>query len=243
MPYYEFILAAFAAFILGFAKAGLKGVAIIIVTLMALAFGAKESTGVLLPLLIIGDMMAVTYYNRHAQWKILIRFLPWMVLGVLVGVYLGKELNELVFKKWMSIIIITSVIMMFWWESKPQRRVPKNWWFAGITGSLAGFTTMIGNLAGAFSDLYFLAMRIPKDQIIGTGAWLFFIINLFKVPFHIFSWHTINKASLLNDLYLIPFVIIGFILGVRLVSIFKEKAYRRFILIMTALAAIVILLN
>lgn len=237
----EIIAAAVAAFILGFAKAGLKGLSIIIVSLMVIAFGAKDSTGVLLPLLIVGDILAVIYYNRHAQWNILRKFLPWMVFGVIVGVIIGKDMDELVFKKWVSVIIIVSVILMFWWESKPKRRVPTNWWFAGLTGTMAGFTTMIGNLAGAFADLYFLAMRIPKDQFIGTAAWLFFIINLFKVPFHVFSWKTMNLYSLTMDVYLFPLVIIGFFFGVKVVALFKEKGYRRFILIMTALAAIVIL--
>lgn len=238
----EILLGGAAAFIMGSSKAGLKGTSIITVTLMVIAFGAKESTGLLLPLLIVADILAVSYYNKHAQWKILLKFLPWMVLGVLVGVYIGQEIDDLLFKKLMSVIIIISVIMMFWWE-KGNRKVPQNRLFATITGSLAGFTTMIGNLAGSFANIYFLAMKIPKDQFIGTAAWLFFIVNFFKVPFHIFSWKTINSESLLTDLYLIPFVIVGFVLGVKLVSMINEKAYRNFILLVTALTAILLIFS
>jgi uncharacterized membrane protein YfcA len=240
MGAFELSLAIAAAFLLGVAKAGLKGTSILIVSFMAIAYGARESTGILLPLLIVGDILAVIYYNRHAQWKLLLKFLPWMIIGVLLGTFVGKDLDEVVFKKAMSVIIILSVIVMVWWE-RSKKQVPQQLWFAGLTGISAGFTTMLGNLAGAFANIYFLAMRIPKQQFIGTAAWLFFIVNLFKVPFHIFSWKTIDKTSLINDLYLAPIVVIGFFIGVRIVSYFNDKAYRNFILIVTALAAILLL--
>ncbi len=236
----QLILGGLAAFILGTSKAGLKGTSIITVTLMFMAFGAKASTGVLLPLLVGCDILAVVYYNKHAQWKILLKFLPWMIVGVLIGVFIGKEIDDLLFKKLMSVIIIISVVIMFWWEGR-ERKVPQNMLFAGTTGVLAGFTTMIGNLAGAFANLYFLAMRIPKDQFIGTAAWLFFIVNLFKVPFHIFSWKTINLESLVSDLYLFPIALVGFVVGVKIVAMINEVFYRKFILFVTALTAILLL--
>ena len=238
----DIVLAVTAALILGISKAGLKGTSILIVTFMAIAFGAKESTGILVPLLIVGDILAVIYYNRHAQWKILFKFLPWMILGVLLGVFIGKDLDEIVFKKVMSIIIIVSVIIMVWWE-RSKKKVPEKLWFAGLTGTAAGFTTMLGNLAGAFANIYFLAMRIPKQQFIGTAAWLFFIVNLFKVPFHVFAWETITLTSLKINLYLAPIVIVGFFIGVKIVSYFNDKAYRNFIMIVTALAAILLLIK
>ena len=238
----EISLAVAAALLLGIAKAGLKGTSILIVSFMAISFGARDSTGILLPLLIVGDILAVAYYNRHAQWKLLLKFLPWMLIGVVAGTFAGKDLDELVFKKIMSVIILVSVIIMVWWE-KGKKKVPQQLWFAGLTGISAGFTTMLGNLAGAFANIYFLAMRIPKQQFIGTAAWLFLIVNLFKVPFHVFSWKTIDKSSLVNDLYLAPLVVIGFFIGVRIVSFFNDQSYRNFILIVTALAALILLIK
>jgi len=110
-------------------------------------------------------------------------------------------------------------------------------------GTLAGFTTMVGNLAGAFSNIYFLAMRIPKNTFIGTAAWLFFIINSFKVPFHIWSWGTINESSILKSLELIPFVILGLIFGVILVKKINDNTFRKLILFLTAFGGILILFN
>lgn len=238
-----FLFSLLAAFILGASKAGLKGMGIVIVTILALAHGAKASTGILLPMLIFADILAVSYYNRHAQWKILFRFLPWMIVGVLLGVWIGKDLPEDLFKKGMAIIILISVVIMFVGEKYEMKNVPKKMWFVSTMGISAGFTTMIGNLAGAFSNIFFLATRIPKNEFIGTAAWLFFIVNLFKLPFHIFYWETVNLDSLMTNLYLIPGVILGFVLGIFLVKKFKDAQYRIFILIMTAIGALVMLLQ
>ena len=186
------ILAYGAAFIIGLSKAGIKGVAVMNVTLMALAFGAKESTGMVVPLLILADIFAVIYYNRHTQWKYVFKVLPWMILGVLIGVVIGKDLPEKFFKIGMSVIIITTVFMMYWWDRKKIKTVPTHWAFASSIGTIAGITTMVGNLAGAFSNIYFLAIRLPKNHFIGTAAWLFLIINIIKLPFHFFVWETIS---------------------------------------------------
>ena len=235
------VLALTAAFVIGISKAGIKGIAIINVTLMALAFGAKESTGLIVPLLVLGDAFAVMYYNRHAQWKYIVAFLPWMILGILIGTAVGKDLPETTFKISMSVIILGTVVMMYWWDRKKSKNAPTHWAFAGFIGTMAGITTMIGNLAGAFSNIYFLAMRLPKNEFIGTAAWLFFIVNIFKLPFHIFIWKTITPETLLINLKLVPGIVLGIIVGVRLVKIIKEQFYRKMILILTAIGAFLIL--
>ena len=216
VPYFSlaFLLALGCALLLGIAKSGIKGLAVLIVTGLALIYGAKESTGILMPLLICGDILAVIYYKRHVKWVYLLKLLPWMVLGVLAGVVSGKDLPEDLFKSGMAVIILLSVAMMYYWERKKDRKIPTHWSFAALMGMMAGFTTMVGNLAGAFSNIYFLAIKLPKNEFIGTAAWLFFIINLFKVPFHLWVWETMNQESLKISLTLIPAVISGLFLGV-----------------------------
>lgn len=208
---------------------------------MALAFGARESTGLLVPLLVIGDVFAVIYYNRHTRWSYIARFLPWMLAGLLLGVLIGNELPEKAFKMVMVTVILASVLMMYWWDKRKSGVVPTHWAFGGLIGVLAGVTTMIGNLAGAFSNIYFLAMRLPKNEFIGTAAWLFLIINVVKLPFHFYIWETINKESLLINLKLVPLILVGLFVGVRLVKLLQEGLYRKMILLLTALGAVLIL--
>jgi uncharacterized membrane protein YfcA len=209
--------------------------------MMALAFGARESTGLLVPLLIVGDIFAVLYYNRHTRWSYIAKFLPWMLLGLLTGVLIGNEIPEQTFKWVMVVVILGSVLMMYWWDRRKSRAVPTHWAFGGLIGLLAGITTMIGNLAGAFSNIYFLAMRLPKNEFIGTAAWLFLIINVVKLPFHFYVWETITVESLRINLYLVPAIFIGLIVGVLLVKLLQEGIYRKMILLLTALGAVLIL--
>lgn len=243
VPYFSlaFLLALGCALLLGIAKSGIKGLAVLIVTGLALIYGAKESTGILMPLLTCGDILAVIYYKRHVKWVYLLKLLPWMVLGVLAGVVSGKDLPEDLFKSGMAVIILLSVAMMYYWERKKDRKVPTHWSFAALMGMMAGFTTMVGNLAGAFSNIYFLAIKLPKNEFIGTAAWLFFIINLFKVPFHLWVWETMNQESLKISLTLIPAVISGLFLGVFLVKKINNDKYRKLILIFTGLGGLAIL--
>lgn len=237
----SWILASTAAFVIGMSKAGIKGIAVINVTFMALAFGAKESTGLVVPLLILADIFAVIYYNRHTQWKYVFKLLPWMVLGVLIGVYVGKDLPESLFKTGMAIIILITVFMMYWWDRKKIKTVPKHWAFSSSIGVVAGITTMVGNLAGAFSNIYFLAMRLPKNHFIGTAAWLFLIINIIKLPFHFFVWETISQETILLNFKLLPGILIGFVVGIKIIKLINETFFRKMILALTALGAILIM--
>lgn len=237
---YSWMFALLVAFLIGLSKSGLKGIAVINVTILAIVFGGKASTGIMLPMLMMADICAVIYYKRHAKWHHVIRLLPWMAFGILLGVWVGKDLPEVLFKRGMAIIIFLSVIVMYWWEIKKTKTIPHQWWFASLMGSAAGFTTMIGNLAGAFSNIYFLAMRMPKNDFIGTAAWLFFFTNIFKAPFHIFVWETITWDTLALNLRLFPALFIGFVSGIWLVKKIQDHHYRRLILLLTALGAIVI---
>jgi len=143
----------------------------------------------------------------------------------------------------MAGIILLSVALMVWMEKRKSDYVPDNLPFAGVMGLGAGFTTMIGNLAGPISNLFFLAMKSPKNEFIGTAAWLFFIINLFKVPFHVLSWGTITMETFKLNLILFVPIIIGFFIGVRGIHLINDQHYRKLILVMTAIGAIIILLK
>lgn len=237
----QWLAIALAVFLLGLSKAGIKGIGIIIVVILAFVFGEKTSTGILLPMLISADILAVIYYHRHAQWQYILKLLPMMIVGVLVGVWIGNDISEEIFKKLMAIIIIGLVVLMFITESRKLTTVPKSKLFSWIMGFLAGFTTMIGNLAGPVSNIYFLATRLPKNEFIGTAAWLFFIVNVFKLPFHFFVWKTVSVQTLILNSVLVPFVVLGFFVGVAIVKLISNLNYRRFILVVTAIGGLILL--
>ena len=239
----NWLLIILGAFIIGLSKAGLKGIDMMNVTLMAIVFGGKASTGIVLPLLCVADVLAVLYYNRHAQLKHFWKLLPWMIIGILIGVYVGKDLNEALFRKIMAVIIVLTVIIMLLLEIRKNPEVPENKFLASGLGLVSGFTTMLGNLAGAFSNIYFLAMRMPKNDFIGTAAWLFLVINWFKLPFQIVYWKNITSTSLQIDLFLLPALLLGFFAGLKIVAVIKDDGYRKVILALTLAGAIVIFLK
>lgn len=236
----NWLLIILSAFIIGLSKAGLKGIDMMNITIMAIVFGGKASTGIVLPLLCAADIMAVKYYHRHAQWSHFWKLLPWMIVGILAGVYVGKDLDEALFRKIMAVIIALTVIIMIWMEVKKNMVIPDNKVFTASMGLVSGFTTMLGNLAGAFSSIYFLAMRMTKNDFIGTAAWVFLVINLFKLPFQVIYWKNISPDSLKTDLLLLPALIAGFLIGIKLVAKIKDDNYRKIVIVLTLIGAVFI---
>ncbi|GAB2690715.1 sulfite exporter TauE/SafE family protein [Aliiglaciecola aliphaticivorans] len=225
------------AFFIGLAKAGVHGISMFAVPILALIFGAKTSTGLMLPMLIMADLFAVKYYHRHANWSFLIKLFPSAAIGVIVATLIGNSIDDEMFKQVMGYIIIASLGIMLWMETNNKEKIPDYAWFAILMGTLGGFTTMIGNLAGSVMALYLLSMRLPKNEYIGTAAWFFLIINLFKVPFHIWSWETISVNSLGLNLLGLPFIAFGIYMGIQIVKRVPDKQYRWLVIAMTGLAA------
>lgn len=225
----------------GMAKAGIHGAGMLMVPLLAIVFGGLASTGVLLPILIFADIVAVMYYHRHASWPHLRLLFPWTAAGILLGTVVGGMINDQTFTTVMAGIIFVSVAIMIWLERGHRQDVPDYKWFGALMGVLAGFTSMVGNLAAAIMIVYLLSMRLPKNVYIGTTAWFFILVNLFKLPFHIFAWHTVNTNTFLLDLTTIPSILAGAALGIYIVRIIPELYYRWF-LIFSAMAGAVYML-
>ncbi len=224
--------------LIGMAKTGLSGVGLMVVPILASAFGGRPSVGLLLPILIFADVFAVVWYSRHAQWKHIIRLLPWAAIGILVAAMVGKSLSDITFNRLLSVIVIAGIVILVWRDVRSSKlKIPESRWFAASLGLLGGFATMIGNAAGPVMALYLLSMRLPKNSYIGTGAWFFFIVNLSKVPLHVWSWKTITTESFLLDVFMIPAIAAGAFLGIWVVRLLPEKVYRILIIVTTLLSA------
>ncbi len=239
----EFFIFLTVAILIGMSKTGIHGAGMMAVPLLALLFGGQLSSGILLPMLCLADVIGVWYYHRHASWYHLKKLFPWAALGTVLGTVVGGRIDDETFKLVMAIIIGISVIIMIWLERGSKKEVPELKWFAGLTGVAGGFTSMIGNLATSVMAIYFLTMRLPKNAFIGTAAWFFLVINWFKIPFHIFSWKTINWNTLLLDITMLPFIALGAFLGIVSVRKMEDRAYRWFIIGMTMVAAVFMIIR
>jgi uncharacterized membrane protein YfcA len=207
------------AALIGIGKAGVKGMGMLVVPLMAAIFGGRASAGLVLPMLCFADIFAVSYYNRHANWTYIRRLMPAALLGVLIGVVVGYYVDDSVFTNLISIIIIGSLILMLIQERMViSQQIVGGWGMGSTFGLLGGFSTMIGNAAGPVIATYFLATKIPKNGFIGTAAWFYLIVNLFKMPVHIFIWESITIRTFVMDLMAIPAIGLGILIGVSISS-------------------------
>jgi uncharacterized membrane protein YfcA len=240
LSYQTLALLFLVAFFVGMAKTGVHGISMFTVPLLAIIFGGKTSSGIMLPLLIMADIFAVKYYHRHANWNYLIKLFPSAAVGVVFGTWLGSFIDDQTFSLLMSIFIISSLGIMLWMEKSNKEAIPDYFWFALLMGFLGGITTMIGNLAGTVMALYLLSMRLPKNAYIGTAAWFFLAINVFKLPFHIIIWESISINSFLLNLICLPFIGLGAWLGIAVVKKIPEQYYRWFVILMTAIAAVML---
>ena len=189
-------------------------------------------------MLVLADLVGVKYYHQHASWKHLRLLFPWAAIGVVIGTITGSYVNDEIFKLIMAFVIVISILIMIWLQKGHKERVPDYAWFAAMMGIAGGFTSMVGNLAGAVMAVYLLAMHLPKNAYIGTTAWFFMVTNWFKVPFHVFVWKTISINTFLLSVTTIPAIAFGAYLGVIVVRKIPDHLYRWFIIATTLIAAI-----
>jgi hypothetical protein len=227
------------AVLVGLAKTGLSAAGMLAVPLMADAVGGRASVGLLLLILCVGDLLGVKYYHTHARWAYVVRALPWAVVGIGVGLLVGARVSEPQFDLLLGAIVLASLGLVFWRELRGPKRVPVPGKVLGsLVGVGAGFTTMVGNAAGSLMMLYLLSMRLPKYAFIGTIAWFFMLVNLIKVPAHVLVWETIDLTTVKVALITTPLVVGGALVGVRVVRLLSERAYRMLILLSTVAAAL-----
>ena len=234
-------LTAVSSFIAGLSKTGIPGLGIIFVPLFAFVLPARVSTGALLPLLILGDAVAVIWYRRHAVWRHLLRLFPWALAGIVIGFFAMGRINDRELRPVIGVIVIVMLGVGLWRDlaSRGKADVPSAWWFAALAGLLAGATTMLANAAGPVMMIYLLAMRLPKDEFLGTGAWFFAVLNWVKVPFSI-SLGLITPASLAFDAVLSGAVLAGAVLGILAARRLPQKAFNVSMQVLTFASAVML---
>jgi uncharacterized membrane protein YfcA len=237
---WQWALLAAGAFITGLSKTGIAGLGVLAVALFANALPARNSTGALLPLLICADFFGVAFFRKHAEWPQLWKLFPWVVLGILLGCFaLGKFTNAEA-QRSIGGILLAMVALHFWRRKQSDNlasRLPQAGWFVALTGILAGFATMTANAAGPLMVLYLLAIGLPKLALVGTGAWFFLLVNVFKAPF---SLHLglITTDSLRMDAILFLPTVPGALLGPVLLKRINQSAFESMVLAFTILAAL-----
>jgi uncharacterized protein len=235
----QWLFATLAALCVGLSKSGFGGVGMFTVLLMARVMPAYQSTGVVLPLLICGDIFAVVAFRKHAKWAYIRKILPPAMLGVVLGFLLMPHIPVKNFRPLIGWIVLLLVLLQTLSQLRRDifENIPHTKWFAWLMGTWTGITTMLANAAGPVMSLYLLAVGLPKYEFVGTAAWFFLTINLFKVPF---SQHLglINGNSLTFNFMLTPFVLAGIFTGRKLIKIVPQKLFEQLLLVFAAAASL-----
>ncbi len=235
----QWVLAVMGAAGIGVSKSGFSGVSMLHVLVFAFLFGARESTGIVLPMLVVGDILAVIAFRQHARWDYIRRVLPPAVIGIVCGTFMMQRLPDGAFRPVIGIIILFLSALQLLRLLRPAlfERVPHHLWFAWAMGLLAGVTTMLANAAGPIMALYLLAVALPKYELVGTSAWLFLIINILKLPFSL-ALGLIHPNSLLLNAVLIPAVALGLVIGRWCVARVSQRIFDVMLLGFASLAAL-----
>src|SRR6202451_2079967 len=213
----QWVCAVLGALMVGISKAGITGLSILSIALFVHVFpSSKQASGLGLPLLIFGDLVAGLSYRTHTQWRYLWKLLPWTAAGVVLGYVVLGHISDRSARITIGAIIVSLCVLGYWRRyvslKAPEATVNWHWTVAAAVGIVAGFITLIANAAGPLMAIYLVAMRLPKMQFVGTAAVFFMVLNLFKVPF-MAGLGLITAQSFEFNLKLAPAVLLGALAG------------------------------
>ncbi|MFC8621674.1 sulfite exporter TauE/SafE family protein [Streptomyces anulatus] len=258
---------AAASTLVGFSKTAVSGANTISLAVFAAVLPARESTGVLLPILIVGDLLAVRVYRRHTHWPTLLRLFPAVAVGVVAGTLFMVWADDAAVRTSIGAILLFMTGVTLWRRRIAERETGAE---AGagaggeagagsgtgtggeaVTrtgrtaargyGVLGGFTTMVANAGGPVMSLYLLSAGFRKLGFLGTSAWFFLILNVSKVPFSV-GLGLIDARSLLLDACLLLFVLPGAYLGRACVDRIDQKVFDRIVIGATVIGGLQLLL-
>lgn len=248
----QWLCVAGAALLVGVSKTGVPGIGILVVPILGWAFGGRLGSGVMLPLLIMGDIFAVAWYRRHAQWDKLVILLPWVVVGMAFGTAAlwitgnaehskdaAKDITDVVIGSLVLVMLIIHLLR----NKLGEKMTPTSPAGVATTGVAAGFATTVSNAAGPVMQMYMTAQKLPKQQFMGTIAWYFLIINCSKFPIYwamsslIPSKPMVTTESLWLNLAAFPVVLVGVYIGKWILPRISQRSFESIVILLTALGA------
>jgi uncharacterized membrane protein YfcA len=246
---WEFAALAFAALLVGFSKTAVSGANTVSLAIFAAVLPARASTGVLLPVLIAGDLLAVATYRRHAHWPTLWRLFPAVAAGVVVGtVFLMWADDAIVRTSIGAILLLMAAVTVYRRRTADAEEEPEavttrpGRLKARSYGVLGGFTTMVANAGGPVMSMYLLSAGFRKLGFLGTSAFFFLIVNVSKLPFSA-GLGLIDGRSLLLDLALVAFVVPGALLGKWAVGKIDQRLFEQLVIAATVVGGLQLLLR
>ncbi|MFG2379136.1 sulfite exporter TauE/SafE family protein [Streptomyces sp. NPDC048504] len=250
---WEFAALAAAALLVGFSKTAVSGANTVSLAIFAAVLPARASTGVLLPILIVGDVLAVLTYRRHAHWPTLWRLFPAVAAGVVIGTLFLVWADDAVVRTSIGAILLFMAGVTLWRRRKAEAAEAAADEPDSVTtrsgrakarsyGVLGGFTTMVANAGGPVMSMYLLSAGFRKLGFLGTSAFFFLIVNVTKVPFSV-GLGLIDGHSLVLDAALAAFVVPGALIGKWAVNRINQRLFEQLVIAATIIGGLQLLLR
>ncbi len=222
---YFWTIAVLAIFIVALSKSGLVGsLGMVGVPLLSLVMPARDAAGMMLPLLLVMDAIAIWTYRKDADWRILKIMLPGAMVGTIVGWVLWSFVSDdmvLLFVGVLTLLFILDALLPI---RKKLLGLPPSKPWGRFWGGFAGFTSFISHTGGPPFQIYVLPQKLSPVIFSGTTAFFFAIVNTAKlVPY--FFLGQLNVANLTHAAILAPVAIVGVLLGVLLVRRISVKRF------------------
>ncbi|GAB4241021.1 MAG: sulfite exporter TauE/SafE family protein [Candidatus Methylacidiphilales bacterium] len=236
-----FAFACLAVMFVGLAKSGLGGGAAILATpLLALVFDPRAALGILLPLLILSDWVALWCYRRSICWEVLRPFLPGAILGIGVAAFFLGEVDDVFLRQCLGAICLgfCGLQLLAAWRGRSDEPPRSPSWRCGFPiGAAAGWVSAVAHAAGPVAAMYLLPLRLPSTAFMATTVAAFTVINLTKLPFYL-GQHLIGGESLVKTLALAPAMLAGTFLGVWLNHRINRVAFTRVVYVVLFFAGL-----
>lgn len=231
--------ALLAALCIGLSKAGFSGISMVAVVVLADIYGSKASVGLMLPLLIAADVIVYPAFRKHGSWRPVWKLLGPALVGISVGWWLLGVISETTARRVIGgcVLMMVALQVMRRWKPVSFDKLAESHGFGLGAGVLGGFATMLANAAGPVIQLYLMGRRLPKMELVGIAARFFLLINLIKVPLNT-KLSLITAGSLLENLKLLPAVVLGIFGGKWLLKYVPQAAFEWMIVIFATIAGL-----
>jgi len=220
--------------LVGVSKTAIGGVGLLSAALIAQVMPAKESTGVLLILFLVGDLFAIGIYKKHVEWKFLKTLIFPVLCGFVVGAFYLFHSTDNSLKRTIGVVVVLLVVLFpvsqYWQKHNDDITIRYPRTLRVFLGSTAGFMSMIANSGGTPMSIYLLLRKNSVLNFLGNTAWFFFIINLAKLPFT-FGLGLLDLKSLQYILPAVPMVAIGALIGRRFIAKIDLRMFQNITLV------------
>lgn len=228
----------------GISKTAMPVAGVVAGTVLAGVLGPAQATGFVVPLLILGDLFGLFFYRSHADWRIILKVVPGVLVGFVLTAAMFAFLPQTVVARIIGALILISLGLELRRQQLARRGLADgngdeddSHVVTAMYGALAGMTTMGANAGGTAMSIYLIRLRVPMLAFMGTAAWFFFILNCVKVPFvlglGLLTWDTVRA-----DLpYVIPLVI-GALAGAVVFRRMSQVWFTRIALGLSGIAAV-----